>query len=86
VISDLALRVTYGVIFISTLNFLGLGAQPPSPDWGLSIASSLGYVEVQPWASLAPVFGIAALSVGLNLVADSIVRYVNNDSMKDTML
>lgn len=86
VVSDLALRVTYGVIFVATLNFLGLGAQPPSPDWGLSIASSLGYVEVQPWASLAPVMGIAALSVGLNLVADSIVRYVSNDSMKDTML
>jgi peptide/nickel transport system permease protein len=86
VVSDLALRVTYGVIFIATLNFLGLGAQPPSPDWGLSIANSVGYVEVQPWASLAPIIGIAALSVGLTLVADSIIRYVNNDSMKDTML
>lgn len=86
VVSDLALRVTYGVIFIATLNFLGLGAQPPSPDWGLSIAESLGFVQVQPWASLAPVVGIAALSVGLNLVADSIVRFVNNDSARDLML
>jgi peptide/nickel transport system permease protein len=85
-ISDLALRVTYGVIFISSLNFLGLGAQPPSPDWGLSVASSLGYVQVQPWAALAPVIGIAALSVGLNLIADSIIRYVNNDAAKDSML
>jgi peptide/nickel transport system permease protein len=86
VISDLALRVTYGVIFIATLNFLGLGVQPPSPDWGRSIADSLGFVQVQPWATLLPVIGIAALSVGLNLVADSIVRHVNNDAMKDSML
>ncbi|MEU6228949.1 ABC transporter permease [Streptomyces sp. NPDC047042] len=85
-ISDLALRVTYGVIFVSGLNFLGLGAQPPSPDWGLSVASSLGYVQVQPWAALAPVIGIAALSVGLNLIADSIIRHVNNDTAKDSML
>jgi peptide/nickel transport system permease protein len=86
VVSDLALRVTYGVIFISSLNFLGLGAQPPSPDWGLSIASSLGFVQVQPYASLTPVVGVAALSVGLNLIADSMVRYMSNDDMKDFML
>ncbi|WP_270887954.1 ABC transporter permease [Pedococcus sp. 5OH_020] len=86
VVSDLALRVTYGVIFVATLNFLGLGAQPPSPDWGLSIAQNLAYVQVQPYASLAPVVGVAALSVGLNLMADSMVRYVSHDGMKDSML
>jgi peptide/nickel transport system permease protein len=86
VVSDLALRVTYGVIFVASLNFLGLGAQPPSSDWGLSIANSLGFVQVQPYASLAPVFGVAALSVGLNLIADSMMRYLGNDSVKDSML
>lgn len=85
-VSDLALRVTYGVLFVAGLNFLGLGAKPPSPDWALSIASSLGYVQVQPWAALAPVIGITALSVGLNLIADSIISYVNNDTTKDFML
>jgi peptide/nickel transport system permease protein len=85
-VSDLALRVTYGVLFVAALNFLGLGAKPPSPDWALSIASSLGYVQVQPWAALAPVVGIAALSVGLNLIADSIISYVNKDTTKDSML
>jgi peptide/nickel transport system permease protein len=84
-VSDLALRVTYGVLFVAALNFLGLGAKPPSPDWALSIASSLGYVQVQPWAALAPVVGIAALSVGLNLIADSIISFVNKDT-KDFML
>jgi peptide/nickel transport system permease protein len=86
VVSDLALRVTYGVIFVASLNFLGLGAQPPSSDWGLSIANSLGFVQVQPYASLAPVFGVAALSVGMNLIADSMMRYLSNDSAKDSML
>jgi peptide/nickel transport system permease protein len=86
VVSDLALRVTYGVIFVASLNFLGLGAQPPSSDWGLSIANSLGFVQVQPYAALTPVFGVAALSVGLNLIADSMMRYVSNDSVKDAML
>jgi peptide/nickel transport system permease protein len=86
VVSDVALRVTYGVIFVATLNFLGLGAQPPSPDWGLSIAQNLAFIQVQAYASLAPVVGVAALSVGLNLMADSMVRYVSGDDMKDAML
>jgi peptide/nickel transport system permease protein len=86
VVSDLALRVTYGVIFIASLNFLGLGAQPPSSDWGLSIAQGFGFVQVQPYASLTPVVGVAALSVGLNLIADSMVRYVSNEGTKDLML
>jgi ABC-type dipeptide/oligopeptide/nickel transport system permease subunit len=84
--SDLALRVTYGVIFVASLNFLGLGAQPPSSDWGLSVATNFGYIQVQPWATVAPAVGIAALSVGLNLMADSAIRYVTNDATKDSML
>lgn len=78
--SDFALRVTYGVLFVASLNFLGLGALPPSPDWGLSVASNYGYVQIQPWATLAPVAGIAALSVGLTLIVDSVIRHVSRDS------
>lgn len=85
-ISDLSLRLTYAVIFISTLNFLGLGAQPPSSDWGLSIANSLGFVEVDPWATIGPVIGIAALSVSFNLIADAVARYLANEPSGETML
>jgi peptide/nickel transport system permease protein len=85
-ISDIALRLTYAVITIATLNFLGLGAQPPSPDWGLSIASSLGFIVVQPWATLAPAAGIAALSVSFNLMADAIARHIANEPSGKAML
>lgn len=85
-ISDVALRLTYAVIFVATLNFLGLGAQPPSPDWGLSIASSLGFIVVQPWATLAPTAGIALLSVSFNLVADAVARHIANEPAGKAML
>jgi peptide/nickel transport system permease protein len=85
-VSDLALRLTYAVIFVSTLNFLGLGAQPPSPDWGLSIATNLGFISVQPYATLAPAAGIALLSVAFNLVADSVAKAVANDPGGEAML
>jgi peptide/nickel transport system permease protein len=81
-IADFALRITYGVIFVATLNFLGLGAQPPDPDWGLMVADSRAYLSAQPWAALAPAFGIAALSISFNLIADALTRHLTRESAR----
>ncbi|HTE63272.1 MAG TPA: ABC transporter permease [Solirubrobacteraceae bacterium] len=85
-IADLALRLTYAVIFVATLNFLGLGAQPPSSDWGLTVATARGYLPVQPWATLVPAAGIAALSVAFNLVADALTRHVSRETPAQAIL
>lgn len=79
VIAETALRITYAIIFVATLNFLGLGAQPPRPDWGLMVSESLSYITITPWAGLAPAFGIAALSVAFNLIADSLTRHLTRE-------
>jgi peptide/nickel transport system permease protein len=81
-IADYALRITYGVIFVATLNFLGLGAQPPEPDWGLMVAESRGFLSVAPLATLAPAAGIAALSIAFNLVADALTRHIAREGEK----
>jgi ABC-type dipeptide/oligopeptide/nickel transport system permease subunit len=84
--ADVALRLTYAVIFVATLNFLGLGAQPPSSDWGLSVATARGYLNVQPWATLAPAAGIAALSVSFNLIADALTRHLARGSSQGMLV
>jgi peptide/nickel transport system permease protein len=84
-IADFALRITYAVIFVATLNFLGLGAQPPKPDWGLMVADSRSFIAVAPWATLAPAFGIAALSVSLNFIADALTRHLTRESARGTV-
>jgi peptide/nickel transport system permease protein len=81
-IADFALRITYGVIFVATLNFLGLGAQPPEPDWGLMVADSRAYLSAQPWAALAPMLGIAALSISFNLIADALTRHLTRETAR----
>jgi peptide/nickel transport system permease protein len=81
-IADFALRITYAVIFVSTLNFLGLGAQPPKPDWGLMVAESRSFISVAPWATLAPAFGIAALSISFNFLADALTRHLTRETAK----
>ena len=81
-IADFALRITYGIIFVATLNFLGLGAQPPEPDWGLMVADSRNFIGVQPWATLAPAAGIAALSIAFNMIADALTRHLTRETSK----
>jgi peptide/nickel transport system permease protein len=81
-IADFALRITYGVIFVATLNFLGLGAQPPDPDWGLMVADGRAYLSVAPLATLGPATGIALLSIAFNLVADALTRHLTREASR----
>jgi peptide/nickel transport system permease protein len=69
---ELGLRLTYSIGYIASLSFLGLGIQPPAADWGLMINENRIALVVQPWGVLLPVLAIAALTVGTNLVADSL--------------
>ena len=78
--ADFALRITYGVIFVATLNFLGLGVQPPQADWGVMVAEGRGFINISPLATLAPAATIALLSVALNLVADALAEHVTGGS------
>jgi peptide/nickel transport system permease protein len=72
VLVEFAVRLTYVIIFITTLNFLGLGLQPPSPNWGLMVAEARPTVLTNPVATIAPTAAIGLLCVGIGLVADSI--------------
>jgi peptide/nickel transport system permease protein len=84
-IADFALRITYAIIFVATLNFLGLGVQPPNPDWGLMISDARGYLATAPLAAVAPAAAIAALSVAFNLVADSLGSHLARDTDRRTL-
>jgi peptide/nickel transport system permease protein len=79
-IVDYALRLTWAILFISTLNFLGLGEQPPSSDWGLMIAQSRASIGVAPLATLAPAAGIVALAVSINLIGDALTKFLNPEA------
>jgi len=72
--ADVGLRFTLVVILIAGANFLGLGLQPPTPDWGLMISENKSGLVIQPWAALAPTLLIAALAISINLVADALGR------------
>ena len=78
-IANYALFLTYGIVFVSTLSFLGLGAQPPSSDWGLMVATSSGFITANPWATLGPALAIAGVSLAIMLMADAVTRHLTRD-------
>ncbi len=71
---ELGLRLTYSIGLIAAINFLGVGLQPPTADWGLMIQENRLAVSVQPWGVLLPVIAIALLTIGTNLLTDGFSR------------
>ena len=69
---EASVRFSYAILSVASLGFLGLGIQPPSPDWGLMISQSRRFLVVAPWVALAPMGAVASLIVGVNLLADGI--------------
>ena len=67
-------RLGYAVFTAGTLSFLQLGIQPPSPDWGLTVAVERAFVQIAPWTVLAPALALASLIIGVNLAADGVRR------------
>jgi peptide/nickel transport system permease protein len=71
---EAALRFSYAIFLVASLGFLGVGVQPPSPNWGLMVKEARQYVSQVPWAMYFPVAAISLLVIGVNLMADGLRR------------
>lgn len=73
IIVELTVRIGYAIFTIATLSFLGVGIQPPSPDWGLMISEEYSQIISGYWWPVAfPSLAIASLVVAVNLIADAL--------------
>jgi peptide/nickel transport system permease protein len=74
--APLVVQATLGVgsaiLEAAGLGFLGLGAQPPSPEWGAQLADSYRYLLTDFWAALAPGLAIALVVLSFNLAGDGL--------------
>jgi peptide/nickel transport system permease protein len=71
---EAALRFTYAIFLTASLGFLGLGVQPPSPDWGRMVNEARDAYAQTPWALWFPAAAIALLVIGVNLMSDGLRR------------
>lgn len=74
VLADLGVRFGFCVGFVVSMNYLGLGLQPPLADWGLMIAENRQFLAANPWCIAAPAILLTMLSIGVNLMADAYVK------------
>jgi peptide/nickel transport system permease protein len=71
---EAALRFSYAIFLVASLGFLGVGVQPPSPNWGLMVKEARTYATQLPWSLYFPAGAISLLVIGVNLMADGLRR------------
>ncbi|MDB5074147.1 MAG: binding-protein-dependent transport system inner rane component, partial [Chloroflexi bacterium] len=83
---EIALRLTYAVIFIASLSYLGLGVQPPSANWGVMVAENRLLLLIHPIVVIAPTILIGLLAVAINLIADALTIVFGDQITERIML
>jgi peptide/nickel transport system permease protein len=69
---EASIRFAYSIFLVASLGFLGLGVQPPSPDWGRQVNEARTFFDTAPWMLLFPAAAISLLVIGTSLMADGL--------------
>jgi len=72
VIVQATIAFAFSILAAAGLSFLGMGAQPPTPSWGLMISKGRGYLASAPWMTVFPGLAIAAVVLGFNMFGDGL--------------
>ena len=74
---QVSLDVGYAILATSSLSFLGLGAQPPSPEWGAIITAGSSYIQTAWWWITFPGIALALTVLGFNLLGDGLRDWID---------
>ena len=72
IVVEFTVRLGYAIFAVAALTFIGLGIQPPSPDWAVQVYDNYSYIDPYWWTTLFPALAIASLVIAVNLVADGV--------------
>lgn len=67
-----SLQFAFAILAVAGLSFIGLGAQPPTPEWGAMLAQGHAYIRTAPHLVIFPGVAISATVLGLNLLGDAL--------------
>ena len=71
------LGVADAILVAATLSFLGLGAQPPTPEWGAMLSNGRNYLYFAPWISIFPGVALFITILGLNILGDGLRDFLD---------
>ena len=72
IVVELAIRLSFAILLSTSLGFIGIGVQPPQPDWGLMVSEGRQYLQTAPWLMIFPALAISTAVIGANLFGDGI--------------
>lgn len=71
-IVTVSMQLPSTILATTTLSFLGVGSQPPSPDWGLMVSQGVNYVEIAPWMAIWPGVALVYVVLGFNIMGEGL--------------
>lgn len=72
IIVEATISLSSVIMIAAGLSFIGLGVQPPTPEWGSMLSDAREYMRKAPWMVMAPGFSIVLTSLSFNLVGDGV--------------
>ncbi|MHC6179616.1 ABC transporter permease [Clostridium sp. JNZ X4-2] len=82
IIIQITLDLGDTILLVATLGFLGLGAKPPTPEWGTMISTGFKYMLEQWWYPTFPGFAVFLASTGFNLIGDGLRDVLDPKSLR----
>ncbi len=79
IIVEITARFAYSIMMVASLGFLGVGLQPPTPDWGMMVIENKTIIKAAPWAVLYPSLAIASLVIAVSVFSDFLSKVVIRD-------
>ncbi|MDT4761452.1 ABC transporter permease [Sphaerochaeta sp. PS] len=74
IIVEATARFAYSIMMVASLGFLGVGLQPPTPDWGMMVIENKSIISQAPWAVLFPALAIASLVIAISIFSDFVSK------------
>lgn len=82
IIVEISLDMGGAILYTSSLSFIGMGAQPPSPEWGAMIVAGRDYLRTAWWTCTFPGVALTLAVLGFNLVGDGLRDALDPRSVK----
>lgn len=80
------ISISFAILDEAVLGFLGLGPQPPTPEWGSMISDAQVYLNSDPWMMLGPALAIVLIVLSLNILGDALRDHLDPRSRNTTEL
>ena len=86
ILADAGVRFSWAIILAASVNFLGLGSQPPAANWGLMVAENRSIIYSNIWSVAVPAAMLGLLAISVNLLGDALARTLDRSGARGELI